>query len=211
MQHLPTSASSKSLKLLPTSCSAASRRRCASCTTDSSRILSSLPPGITACILPKLPVRCLLHPLTQTCCYSQGHKRGCHGRCCSPACATVRSWHLRQQPWRRHGVLAATGERGNGLARLLSTWSRRSTSPCCVLVCCWPRQCIWAHNSVTAHTGKQVPGDTAVIATFQYQTTAQAIIVIEKVRGDLNLVCGMACSEHHCRFQRVRRMPCFFS
>ena len=36
---------------------------------------------------------------------------------------------------------------------------------------------------VSALTGKQVPGDTAVIANFQYQTTARAIIVIEKVWG----------------------------
>jgi len=38
-----------------------------------------------------------------------------------------------------------------------------------------------------ASIGKQVPGDTAVIANFQYQTTAQAIIVIEKVRKEVRL------------------------
>ena len=29
--------------------------------------------------------------------------------------------------------------------------------------------------------GKQIPGDTGIIANYRYQTSAQAIIVIEKV------------------------------
>ena len=35
-------------------------------------------------------------------------------------------------------------------------------------------------------TGKQIPGDTALIAHLQFQTDAQAIIVIEKVRRRCN-------------------------
>ena len=80
------------------------------------------------------------------------------------------------------------------------------------LVCCWPRCNAYAdsQHGCLHHTGKQVPGDTAVIANFQYQTTARAIIVIEKVWGgfELDVLTRWLALNSNVTFHHVRRMQC---